>query len=407
MRRSPRRDVQTTAYTRQEPGTPFSSCSPRSAKLEPRSGHEVAHRLGHEDLGRARERGRHARRWTPRDRRPCPSIVRHSPVCSPARTSRPSARRLHDRLCAADPARRAVERGEEAVAGGIELAAAIAREAASHYRGGAASRSAQRRSPSSACLAVEPTMSVKRTVARMLSSSASSSRSSRDEALDRIEVRVAVLGDDVRGRAGHRLVPAPGIKRGEGAPRARLLAAPAQDERRDADRAEDVANVRLVEHAECGDGVARAGRERACTRGTTHDLLLGRHAVEGQARALALGDRPRTPVAVDARQLALELVFPQCPTGSRGPTRCGVACCRARAPPSARDESPRTCTPSGPPSASATSTARSTSCGVQDRPQIVDALLDRGQAVSAQPVGEAHTAVVEADQPTEAPRAGR
>ena len=60
-----------------------------------------------------------------------PSIVRHSPVWSPARTWIPSSRTaVDDRLRAADPAHRAVERGEEPVARGVELAAAIAREAA-------------------------------------------------------------------------------------------------------------------------------------------------------------------------------------------------------------------------------------------------------------------------------------
>ena len=102
-----------------------------------------------------------------------PSTCSHSPVCRPARTSMPRSRHgLHDRAGAADRAGRAVEGGEEAVAGGVDLAAAEAGELRAHagvVLAPAAPASGGRRARR-AC-SVEPTMSVNRTVASTRSGS--------------------------------------------------------------------------------------------------------------------------------------------------------------------------------------------------------------------------------------------
>ena len=61
-----------------------------------------------------------------------PSIVSTSPVCTPARISMPRWRTATDRQRASDRSRRAVERGEEAVPGGVHLGPAEPAEQVPH-----------------------------------------------------------------------------------------------------------------------------------------------------------------------------------------------------------------------------------------------------------------------------------
>ena len=147
-------------------------------ELEPRPGDQVANRLRDEDLRRARKR-RHPGSDRDRDarrsfRRSCGTLPCAAPPAARSRapcTASPIA-------CAQRIARAgAVKGGEESVAGGVELAAAIVRETAADAPMVLVHAApAQPMSPSSAWRAVDPTMSVNRTVASTLSSSASLSR---------------------------------------------------------------------------------------------------------------------------------------------------------------------------------------------------------------------------------------
>ena len=107
-----------------------------------------------------------------------------------ARISSPRARKsLHEGHRAPDRARRPVERRQEAIPGGVDLAATETLELLSHYlRGAAPAASPTRWSPSSAARSVEPTMSVKRTVARTRSGSGAGH--ARQELLDLAQDRV-------------------------------------------------------------------------------------------------------------------------------------------------------------------------------------------------------------------------
>jgi hypothetical protein len=224
-----------------------------------------------------------------------------------------------------------------------------------------------------------------------------------DELLDLLEVRLTVFGDDVHGRTGQRLVPGAGDQPGEREGLVRLLAAAAQHERRNTDRAEDMADVGFVEHAVCGSGVAGACGNPHVLEVPVH-LLVIRHALERAASSARLGHRPHAPLAVDVRHLLLELAFPR-------PPRV-VGCPRDAGSRVAENECGRSFGVSRREHAAERATVRErdehgslTPCGVEDDLEVVDALLNRWQAVPAQAVGETGAAVVEADQSSEARKA--
>ena len=56
VRLLPHRSAYASDHSRQVPGTPFRSCSPRSCEVEAGAGHQVLHGLGDEHLARARLR---------------------------------------------------------------------------------------------------------------------------------------------------------------------------------------------------------------------------------------------------------------------------------------------------------------------------------------------------------------
>ena len=200
-----------------------------------------------------------------------------SPVCRPARISMPS---VGDAVAgsrrAADRPRRPVERGEEAVAGRVDLVAAEALELAAHDEWCASSRSRQRRSPSSAACSVEPTMSVNRTVASTRSGSGAAADAG-EELLDLVEQRVLVADPrqvvvagqlDEAARRGS-------ARRGSGRPRRNgAVAGAVEDERRHADRRQDVADVDLGVHPRQRDGRAGA-RAHAQVASPTSALNAG------------------------------------------------------------------------------------------------------------------------------------
>ena len=210
-----------------------------------------------------------------------------------------------------------------------------------------------------------------------------------------------MLGDDVHGRTGHRLVAGPGDQPREREGLFGLLAAPAQNERRNADRAEDMADVGFVEHAVCGSRVPGACGDPHVLEVPVH-LLLVRHTLEPVAPSACLGHRPHAPIAVDVRHLLLELAFPR-------PPRV-VGCPRDPGSRVAENECRRSFGVGRREHAAERAAVRErdehgslTPGGVEDDPKVVDTLLDRGQAIPAHAVGEARPAVVEADQPPEAP----
>ena len=147
-----------------------------------------------------------------------------------------------------DRARRAVEGGEEAVAQCLDLAAAEALELAAHELvvvGRAARASA--RSPSSAARSVEPTMSVNRTVASTRSGSARGAVPVRNSSISSSDgVDVAAQRDMVDPRRTR-----PAARRGccsaiSARPRpGASVAGAVQDQRRHADRRQDVPDVDL------------------------------------------------------------------------------------------------------------------------------------------------------------------
>ena len=155
------------------PGTPFSVRAPRDANASPEPATRSLDGLRHEHLAGPASavdaRGDvdgHAGDF----------VVRHSHLarCARRRESRcprsPTASTIASaqRIARAGP----VEGGEEAVAGGVDLAPAEAREGSADDRAVVArARSLHCRSPSSAARAVEPTMSVNSTVASTRSGS--------------------------------------------------------------------------------------------------------------------------------------------------------------------------------------------------------------------------------------------
>ena len=106
---------------------------PARLEDEARAGGEIGHRPRDEHLPAPLAQTR-ARRWTATPATPSPWICT-SPVCTPARTSSPRSRTA-SRIAHAqrNGARGAVERREEAVTGGVDLAAAVALELAADDR---------------------------------------------------------------------------------------------------------------------------------------------------------------------------------------------------------------------------------------------------------------------------------
>ena len=161
----------------------------------------------------------------------------------------------------------------------------------------------------------------------------------------------------------------------------RLLTAAAEDERRHADRAEDVADVGLVEHPERAPPRRRGRRRHACTRAYQSTASSNDMPSNGQRRT-----SPRPSPAFPSRasivgQLPLELGLAHAPRVVRRPGDARSRVAQHEPHAFAPGASPANMQPSGPPSASATSTARSLPDGVQHRAEVVHPLLDRRQPV--------------------------
>jgi hypothetical protein len=196
-----------------------------------------------------------------------------------------------------------------------------------------------------------------------------------DEPLDRLEIRVCMLGDDIERRPGHRLVPGSGDQPCERGPFLDLLTAAAQDERRHADRAEDVADVGLVEHAECRGSVAGACGDLHVPEMPLH-LLVVRHALEGKPTNADLCHRTRSPVAVEIRERPLELGLAHAPRIVRCPRDPGSRVAEDE-PEGAFRMGRREHAAEWPTVGERHEHCPVASDGVQRRPEVVDTLLDR------------------------------
>jgi triosephosphate isomerase (TIM) len=306
---------------------------------------------------------------------------------------------VHDRARAADAARRAVERREEAVAGGIELAAAVAGEAAADCSVVlcdelgpvpvaelclAGRRVDDVREEDGREHAVELRLLVEQLVC---------------EGLDRVDVRVGALLHHGRLGAGHRLPPRAGDQRRK---RAGLVLhrtdAAAQDERRHADRAEHVADVGFVEHAGQPNRVSARGGEVHPLEPPL-DRFLARHAGE-RPRNVALGVRACPPAVLHLREHPFELpaLHPPRVVGRPGDPGSGVHQNQPEHPLRVRGgkEAREWAAVRAGDEQSAVGTH-----GIEHRPRIVHPLLDRREAAVVQAVGHAHAAPVEADQAAE------
>ncbi len=309
------------------------------------------------------------------------------------------AHALDDRLGTADPPRRSVERGEEPVARRVELPPAVPGKAPAddgvvllHQIGPAPVAELGLPCSRAHDVGEEDGREDPAELRLLLPQLA-------HELLDRLRVGLGVLLHDRRLSAGHRPPSRTGDQRCEGAGLLLLgAAAAAQHEGRHADRAEHVTDVGVVEHPGERDHVTSRGREVHPLE-IPVDHLFARHPGHGPRR-VALGVGPRAPALLHLREHPLEVFPPHAPgivrsprdprrgvhqddpVGSLGVRRGEQA--RKRAAVRTRDEQstlPADC--------------------VEHRPQIVHSLLERRQALVAEPVGEAHPAPVERDQATE------
>jgi hypothetical protein len=163
-----------TAKRRHSPGIPFNSCGPRSSKPNPEPATRSLTVLEtRTSLGPASAATR-APVWTAIPAM-VPSTSSHSPVWSPARISIPRSR-THSttaqaqRIARAGPSKLATKPSPVVFTSLPRKRVSCRRTAASCE----ASSSRQARSPSAAARSLEPTMSVKSTVARTRSGSGSS-----------------------------------------------------------------------------------------------------------------------------------------------------------------------------------------------------------------------------------------
>ena len=149
-------------------------------ELEVRPGDEVLHRARNEYLARACLR-RDARPNVDGNSRELASTGSHSPVWSPARTSRPTSETratmaMAQRIARAGPSKLA-KKPSPAVSNSLPRKRVSSRRTISWC---SRRRSRHARSPIAAAWAVDPTMSVKRTVARTRSDSSPSSSTDDD-----------------------------------------------------------------------------------------------------------------------------------------------------------------------------------------------------------------------------------
>ena len=114
------------------PGTPLSSCASSLHELDPRAGDEIPHGRRHQHLARRRQGG-HACADVHGD--PADALLEELDLTgvNPSADLEPFlGSGCDDRLCAADRARRAVERRQEAVTGPIDLPPAVLLDMATH-----------------------------------------------------------------------------------------------------------------------------------------------------------------------------------------------------------------------------------------------------------------------------------
>ena len=204
-----------------------------------------------------------------------------------------------------------------------------------------------------------------------------------------------MLRDDVRRRSRHRPVDRGGDQSRERGALVRRLAGTAEDERRHADRVEDLPDVGFVEHPEGGHCVARAGR-RTHVREVPVRHRLDRRDPERKPKGVGRRAVWRSPTRVDRLQLLLELVRTDAPrvVGSPGDPGSCVAEHQRDRPRRMRSRE---------------QAAERTAVGERDdrRPlaagvvehgaEVVDALLHRREPIAAQPIGQPRAPVVEAD----------
>src|SRR5262245_3417414 len=121
-----------TANSRHSPGMPFSSCAPRSVNLMPDPATRSLTVFETSTSSAAACAATRAPVWTTMPAT-LPSAISHSPVWEPGADGQAKlAHSVDDRTGAADSPRRPVERGEEAVARGVDLAPAEPQQLPAH-----------------------------------------------------------------------------------------------------------------------------------------------------------------------------------------------------------------------------------------------------------------------------------
>ena len=172
-------------------------------------------------------------------------------------------------------------------------------------------------------------MSVKRTVARMLSSSASSSRTSRIELLDRLEVRVGVPSEiTLRRGARHRTMCG---RPGSVAQKASIPRLPCSPPR----LRTSVGTLIVPENVARRRTRRTSGTLRRHPPGQKPDphvpptlprstCSLERHPLERRASSVRPGPLPRAPATGRSPRARARTPPLACPTGSRAPTRSAV-----------------------------------------------------------------------------------
>ena len=232
---------------------PLSWCSPRSSKARPEPGDEVLDRRRDQDLRRTGEGAD-------------PGADVHGDaadigaqqldlagVAAGAHLEAQGLDRLADALRALHGPGRPVEGGEEAVTGGLRpRCRGSGRAGRARSRCAARAARSSRRRRARTALSVEPTTSVKSTVASTRSSSVSSCRDRGEEALDRRHDRLRIRHPDDLGQSWHRHVAAlpgsvpPARERRSSRPRSSSR----EEARRSArDGRQDGAHVGLEPHA--------------------------------------------------------------------------------------------------------------------------------------------------------------
>ena len=307
--------------------------------------------------------------------------------CPIARLQAERLESVDDRLAAPDRARRPVEGGEEAVAGGVALLPAEPAELAPHERVVTREQVAPGASPSSAACSVEPTMSVNITVASTLSGTAGGVIAG-DEPLDLVDD----LGreEDLRDSRSPLtcIAAAPGIRDATS-----MAARPAQE----LGRGLAPARARPAGFAQVG--LVERAVERVRHRWAGADAQRSSRTSAAPPRRMSVGHPSRRSSSAT----------PACPSGRGDRASCAADCQgrparrrtagmeqrkrRAYAPGRSR----RTAPPSRSPRAKPKTTALRRVRSVEHRAQVLHPRLERRELAAV--VGQPRAALVEQDQP--------